>query len=87
MFSSWTLSTTSILTLITLASAQKCTLQFDGRIPATFGAVSFDAANDFFSQSNVFGQGLKFSQLIQLPAVTPSLVCPLPSTPNPQVRY
>ncbi|KAH8912966.1 hypothetical protein BR93DRAFT_942705 [Coniochaeta sp. PMI_546] len=56
-----------------LRSPQKCTLQFDGRIPGTFTAASFDAANAFFSQSNVFGQGLKFSQLIQLPSVTPSL--------------
>lgn len=71
--SSKLLSVSWILTLLSLASAQKCTLQFDGRIPGTFNAASFDAANNFFSQSNVFGQGLKFSQLIQLPAAKGSL--------------
>lgn len=73
MVSSKLVSVSSILSLLPLAAAQKCTLQFDGRIPGTFTAASFDAANAFFSQSNVFGQGLKFSQLIQLPSVTPSL--------------
>ncbi|KAB5540344.1 hypothetical protein GE09DRAFT_1245395 [Coniochaeta sp. 2T2.1] len=64
----------ALLVLSTVvSSAQKCKLQFDGRIPGTFTPASFDAANAFFSQSNVFGQGLKFSQLIQLPSVTPSL--------------
>jgi hypothetical protein len=72
----------SALTLLPLVSAQKCPLQFDGRIPSTFTPASFDAANAFFSQSNVFGQGLKFSQLIQLPAInTPSLFDTAASVP------
>lgn len=72
MVSQTLLSVSSILTLLFIAaSAQKCTLQFDGRIPGTFTPASFDAANAFFSQSNVFGQGLKFSQLIQLPSAPP----------------
>ncbi|OIW32631.1 hypothetical protein CONLIGDRAFT_699488 [Coniochaeta ligniaria NRRL 30616] len=73
MASPYLLSVSSILTLLALTSAQKCPLQFDGRIPSTFTPTSFDAANAFFSQSNVLGQGLKFSQLIQLPSITPSL--------------
>ncbi|KAL1910034.1 hypothetical protein Sste5344_004223 [Sporothrix stenoceras] len=63
----------AILALPLLVSAQKCTIQFDGRVPSTFTAASFDTNNNIFSPSNVFGQGLKFSQLIQLPAVTGSL--------------
>ncbi|KJR88348.1 uncharacterized protein SPSK_07672 [Sporothrix schenckii 1099-18] len=63
----------AFLALPLVASAQKCTIQFDGRVPSTFTAASFDTNNNLFSPSNVFGQGLKFSQLIQLPAVTGSL--------------
>ncbi len=64
----------SLLSLLSLASAQSCKIQFDGRIPANFGAASFAATNNFFSSANVLGVGLSFGQLIQLPAVTPSLV-------------
>ncbi|KAK3317931.1 hypothetical protein B0H66DRAFT_555839 [Apodospora peruviana] len=56
-----------------LVAAQACTLQFDGRVPANLGAAGFDSANDVFSPTNVFGVGLSFSQLIQLPAITGSL--------------
>jgi hypothetical protein len=58
---------------LVLVSAQKCPLQFDGRIPSTFTPASFDTANAFFSPSNVFGQGLSFSDLIKLPTIAPSL--------------
>ncbi|TDZ19912.1 hypothetical protein C8034_v011877 [Colletotrichum sidae] len=57
-------------TLITLASAvtaQKCKLQFDGRIPSGTALKAFDAKNNFFNPQNVFGKGLSFSQLLQLP--------------------
>ncbi|CAK7216689.1 hypothetical protein SBRCBS47491_002913 [Sporothrix bragantina] len=66
-------SSLAFLALPLLASAQKCTIQFDGRVPSTFTAASFDTNNNIFSPSNVFGQGLKFSQIIQLPAVSGSL--------------
>ncbi|KAK4205001.1 hypothetical protein QBC40DRAFT_303021 [Triangularia verruculosa] len=59
--------------LVGLAAAQICGLQFDGRIPATLGVAGFDVPNQFFSESNVFGAGLSFSQLIQLPAISGSL--------------
>ncbi|EFQ34601.1 uncharacterized protein GLRG_09745 [Colletotrichum graminicola M1.001] len=49
------------------AKAQQCTLQFDGRIPKASTVADFDAKTSPFNPSNVFGQGLKFSQLIQLP--------------------
>ncbi|KAK4458389.1 hypothetical protein QBC42DRAFT_290603 [Cladorrhinum samala] len=51
----------------TTASAQSCALQFDGRVPANLGLAGFDAANQVFSNANVLGAGLKFSQLLQLP--------------------
>ncbi|KAK3688852.1 hypothetical protein B0T22DRAFT_162731 [Podospora appendiculata] len=71
MFSSQSLTVLSLLA--PLVSAQACKLQFDGRIPATLTAAGFDATNQFFGSSNVFGKGLAFSQLIQLPAITGSL--------------
>lgn len=54
-------------------SGQQCKLQFDGRVPANFAVANFDTTNNIFNPSNVLGQGLKFSDLIQLPQVTPSL--------------
>ncbi len=44
------------LALLSLAAAQQCTLQFDGRVPGAFSAASFDAQNNIFNPSNVFGQ-------------------------------
>ncbi|KAK3938689.1 hypothetical protein QBC46DRAFT_291977 [Diplogelasinospora grovesii] len=59
--------------LATAVAAQKCALQFDGRVPSTLTTAGFDATNQFFSSANVLGQGLKFSELIQLPGGTGSL--------------
>ncbi|KAK0741987.1 hypothetical protein B0T21DRAFT_360501 [Apiosordaria backusii] len=59
--------------LVRLTSAQSCNLQFDGRIPDTLDVAGFDSPNEFFSESNVFGAGLSFSQLLQLPPVPGSL--------------
>ncbi|KAK3389399.1 hypothetical protein B0H63DRAFT_98415 [Podospora didyma] len=53
--------------------AQSCKLQFDGRVPVTLGAAGFNAPNQIFGSNNVLGQGLKFSQLVKLPAVAGSL--------------
>ncbi|OAA67092.1 hypothetical protein SPI_01668 [Niveomyces insectorum RCEF 264] len=63
----------ALLALPLLASAQKCAIQFDGRIPSSFSAATFDTNNNVFSPSNVFGQNLKLSQLVELPAQTGSL--------------
>ncbi|KAF6835563.1 hypothetical protein CPLU01_04239 [Colletotrichum plurivorum] len=54
------------------AKAQ-CTLQFDGRIPKAFTAADFDGKTSPFNAQNVFGKGLKFSELIQLPDGVSSL--------------
>ncbi|KAK4183963.1 hypothetical protein QBC35DRAFT_392729 [Podospora australis] len=54
--------------------AQSCTLQFDGRLPGNLNTAAFDAPNQFFSDGNVLGAGLSFSQLLRLqPASTGSL--------------
>ncbi|KAK0660839.1 hypothetical protein QBC41DRAFT_286195 [Cercophora samala] len=59
--------------LVASGSSQSCNLQFDGRVPPSFGVAGFDTPNEFFSDSNVLGAGLSFSQLIQLPAISASL--------------
>ncbi|EPE10934.1 hypothetical protein F503_06029 [Ophiostoma piceae UAMH 11346] len=63
----------SLLALPVLAAAQKCSLQFDGRIPSNLTLAAFDSNNNIYNPSNVFGKGLKFSELLQLPAVAGSL--------------
>lgn len=62
-----------ILSELSVVLAQSCDIQFDGRVSAGSAVADFDATNNLFSPDNVFGQGLKFSQLLELPAVTPSL--------------
>lgn len=54
-----------------LAAAQ--VIQFDGRVPAGTPLTAFDADNGLFNPSNVFGAGLKPSQLLLLPVIAPSL--------------
>jgi len=56
MASSKSFSLASLLSLVSLAAAQQCDLQFDGRVPGAFGVQSFNANNDIFSPDNVFGQ-------------------------------
>ncbi|TLS26262.1 hypothetical protein PpBr36_04099 [Pyricularia pennisetigena] len=48
---------------------QQCKLQFDGRVPANFKPENFDSVNNIFDPKNVLGKGLKFSDLIELPAL------------------
>ena len=48
----------SLLALPVLAAAQKCSLQFDGRIPSNFTLTAFDSSNNIYSPSNVFGKGM-----------------------------
>lgn len=60
-----------VAALASLATAQ--TIQFDGRVPADTELADFDAANDLFGNENVLGEGLKFSDLLLLPNVDPSL--------------
>lgn len=49
-------SFSSLVFFIALAAAQKCKLQFDGRVPANTQVAAFDA-NNIFNPNNVFGQG------------------------------
>lgn len=46
----------SLLALPVLAAAQKCALQFDGRIPSNFSLAAFDSNNNIYNPSNVFGK-------------------------------
>lgn len=57
--------------LSSLAAAQ--TIQFDGRVPENTELTEFDSANDLFGSDSVLGEGLKFSDLLLLPGVDPSL--------------
>jgi len=65
-------SSASVLSFfLSLAAAQQCKLQFDGRVPGGFSAATFDTNNNVFSPDNVFGQGswaLFFGLPILLPA-------------------
>ena len=49
-----------------LAAAQTCQLQFDGRVPADLVGTDFDVANGIFSEAFVLGEGLVFSQALRL---------------------
>ena len=61
--------------LFPLVVGQVCELQFDGRVPGDLAATDLDVPNDIFSETVVLGQGLTFSQALQLlPANTGSLV-------------
>ncbi|KAI1000341.1 hypothetical protein K3495_g7856 [Podosphaera aphanis] len=62
-----------ILFLATTVISQKCQLQFDARVPANARVADFDVKTSLFSTDNVIGEGLKFSQVIQLPTVQPAL--------------
>jgi hypothetical protein len=70
------------LTVSSLAAAQSCKLQFDGRLPTDLVAADLDAANDFFSNQFVIGAGLTVSQAVRiLPAGAGSLVRPTSHNP------
>lgn len=62
-----------ISSLLCVSQAQKCPVTFEGRVPSNFTAATFDTTTSLFNPANVFGQGLKWSQIIQLPAVSGSL--------------
>ncbi|KAF6844254.1 hypothetical protein CMUS01_01309 [Colletotrichum musicola] len=57
----------SLLSLASAAAAQQCKIQFDGRIPSGTALKALDANNKFFNPQNVFGKGLSFSKVLQLP--------------------
>lgn len=53
----------SLLILAVAAVAQKCPLQFDGRVPAGSTPASFDLKTSPFGTSSVFGQSESFSAI------------------------
>lgn len=63
----------SLLVLASAAVAQKCPLQFDGRVPAGSTPASFDETTSPFGTKFVFGQNLTWSKIIELPNVPASL--------------
>nr|XP_036577089.1 uncharacterized protein CTRU02_12984 [Colletotrichum truncatum]KAF6783968.1 hypothetical protein CTRU02_12984 [Colletotrichum truncatum] len=63
----------TLLSLASIAAAQKCKIQFDGRVPSGTALKSFDADNKLFNSKNVFGKGLSFSKVLQMPKQAGSL--------------
>jgi len=55
------------------ACAQKCPLQFDGRIPQSMSPSSFDQSPSPYNPSFVYGQNLEWSEIIKLPNISSSL--------------
>lgn len=53
----------SLFVLLQFAVAQKCPLQFDGRVPAGSTPASFDTSTSKFNPSNVFGKGMLWSRI------------------------
>ncbi|RDW80951.1 hypothetical protein BP5796_05649 [Coleophoma crateriformis] len=62
-----------VLAFAAVASAQNCSLQFNGRLPAGANPSSFDAKTSLFDSGSVFGKNLTWGSIIQIPAVTASL--------------
>ncbi|KAK0620718.1 hypothetical protein B0T14DRAFT_457865 [Immersiella caudata] len=56
-----------------LVAGQVCDLQFDARVPDDLGVAGLDGVNDVFSNAFVIGEGLQFSQVVQLPNVDQAL--------------
>ncbi|PHH49158.1 hypothetical protein CFIMG_007114RA [Ceratocystis fimbriata CBS 114723] len=57
----------SLLALIAPVAAQVCQLAFDGRVAKDFALEGFDADTSPFNPSNVFGKGLKWSEILKFP--------------------
>jgi len=66
-------SSLSLLALATVVVSQQCPIQFDGRVPAGTTPAAFDLPTSLFNPTNVFGQNLSWSQIIQIPNVPASL--------------
>ncbi|KAF4610397.1 hypothetical protein G7Y89_g15722 [Cudoniella acicularis] len=59
--------------LTTAVSAQKCPIQFDGRVPESSTLGTFDTSASPFNPGYVLGANLKWSSVLQFPAVNSSL--------------
>ncbi|KAH8594531.1 hypothetical protein B0O99DRAFT_687756 [Bisporella sp. PMI_857] len=62
-----------LLLLSATASAQRCAIQFDGRVPKGSTPDTFDTPASKYNPDNVFGAGLSWSQIIQFPTVPPTI--------------
>ncbi|KAH8658177.1 hypothetical protein BX600DRAFT_524509 [Xylariales sp. PMI_506] len=56
-----------------LVASQQCDVQFDGRVPSTFLASTFDTTNNVFDPKNVFGRNLTWSHIVKLQTEDSSL--------------
>ncbi|KUJ12608.1 uncharacterized protein LY89DRAFT_593023 [Mollisia scopiformis] len=63
----------SFATLAAVVAAQKCPLQFDGRIPKDATLDSFDTSSSPFNDAYVIGGNQKWSSILQFPTVNSSL--------------
>ncbi|KHJ32949.1 hypothetical protein EV44_g0305 [Erysiphe necator] len=63
----------AVLLMIPSAFSQQCRVQFDARVPAGSKPGSFDAKTSVFRTDAVIGEGLKFSDVLTLPPVVPSI--------------
>ncbi|PGH06805.1 hypothetical protein AJ79_06447 [Helicocarpus griseus UAMH5409] len=63
----------SLLAAVSIAAAQTCPLQFEGRIPADATPEFFDESTSLFNTEYNLGADLKWSQVIVFPEVEPSL--------------
>lgn len=63
------------------ASAAKCPIQFEGRIPTNFTPADFDTSASPFNNGFVFGKGLKASDVVSIPEGVSSMVRDVRSPP------
>jgi hypothetical protein len=74
--SAWSLLALASVVLATKYQQQEqCAVQFDGRLPAGSTPAAFDKADGIYDPDYVKGKGLKWSDIIKIPRVPPSLVC------------
>ncbi|KAG4419123.1 hypothetical protein IFR04_007719 [Cadophora malorum] len=62
-----------VLAIAASVGAQKCPLQFDGRVPEDATLTTFDGSSSPFNAQYVLGANLKWSGVLQLPNVNSSL--------------
>ncbi|TQS35506.1 hypothetical protein Golomagni_04072 [Golovinomyces magnicellulatus] len=53
--------------------SQKCRLQFDARVAKDSRPGDFDVKTSIFETDEVIGEGLKFSDVLRIPDVAPSI--------------
>ncbi|RKF73890.1 hypothetical protein GcC1_087027 [Golovinomyces cichoracearum] len=61
------------LVFTSTAFSQQCRIQFDARVAPDSKPRDFDVKTSIFETDEVIGEGLKFSQVLRMPKVDPSL--------------